>query len=485
MSLDQRKLEELERLRRLRQLRLREETQVNRRFWKYREDPVGFVREVLGENPWSKQREIFQSVLDHKYTTVRSCHDSGKSWSASRVVAWWIASHPIGQSFVITTAPTYTQVRAILWREIHRAHAKGGLPGRLNLTEWLIGNELVGYGRKPADYDSDAFQGIHAPAVLVVIDEASGVPKSLWDAVETVVTSKYSKVLAIGNPDDPSGAFAESHKAGSDWNKIHISAWDTPNFTGEAVDEIASISLLDPAWVEDKKKKWGESSPLYVAKCKGEFPEDSSDSLIPLSWLENARRTKLKPGNTTILGVDVARYGEDETIIVKRQGNVVRLYQHYGYQDTMTTAGKVIQAMYSLGASEIRVDDVGVGAGVVDRLKELKHPVVPLNAGGGADDNTRFQNARAEWYWNLREMFQPNEDTGESNIDLDTDQELFEQLANLKYEVRSNGKIIIEGKDDMKARGMSSPDRADAVMLAFAVAAPPRKKGKFKKIVSW
>lgn len=476
--------ERLAHLRRLRQLKIEEDAQVNRHFWRYKDNPVGFVREVLNEQPWSKQTEILLSIRDNKYTTVRSAHDTGKSWSASRAVAWWLSSRPIGEAFVVSTAPTFNQVKTILWREIHRAHVKGGLPGRLNMTEWLIGDEIVAFGRKPADYDAEAFQGIHAAYVLVVIDEASGVPKVIWDAAETIITSKESRMLAIGNPDDPTGAFADSHAPPSTWNKIHISAFDTPNFTKEPVSEIARISLLDPDWVEDKKKKWGEESPLYVSKVLGDFPEDASDTLIPISWLEMARSQYLMPEEETILGVDVARSGKDETVIVKRNGPVVRIISTVSQQDTMTTTGKIIQEMYRFTAIEVKVDEVGVGGGVVDRLKELEHPVLPLNAGGAASDPKRFLNARAEWYWHLRELFEPDERTGLPNIDIDDDPTLFEQLASIRYEVKSNGKVVIESKDQMKARGLPSPDRADAVMLAFATAAV-KKKGRMKLVSRW
>ena len=141
-----------------------------------------------------------------------SCHDSGKSFIAARIAAWWLASRPIGEAFVVTTAPTLTQVRAILWREIARAHRAGRLPGRLNQTEWYMpvgeGEELVAYGRKPSDWDEDAFQGIHARHVLAILDEAGGVPRSLYTAVETITTSEECRVLAIGNPDHPGTQFA-------------------------------------------------------------------------------------------------------------------------------------------------------------------------------------------------------------------------------------------------------------------------------------
>jgi len=139
---------------------------------RYVDDPVGFINERLGEHLWSKQREVAESVLVNRHTLVKSAHDQGKSFVASRLAAWWIASHEPGEAFVVTTAPSWPQVRAILWREIRRAHRAGKLPGELNQTEWLLDGELVAYGRKPADYDEHGFQGIHARFVLVIIDEA-------------------------------------------------------------------------------------------------------------------------------------------------------------------------------------------------------------------------------------------------------------------------------------------------------------------------
>ena len=201
-------------------------------------DPVVWIREVLGETPWSKQREIAMSVRDNRRTAVQSCHDVGKSFIASRIVSWWIAAHPPGEAFVVTSAPTFQQVRAILWREIGKAHAKGNLIGSTTETEWKIGKELVGFGRKPSDYSPTAFQGIHARYVLVVLDEACGIPESLWDAADTLITNDSSRILAIGNPDDPTSEFAKICQPNTDWHKICISAFDSPNFTGARLADV-------------------------------------------------------------------------------------------------------------------------------------------------------------------------------------------------------------------------------------------------------
>ena len=254
---------------------------------RYQEDPIGWIQAKTHEYLWSKQREILESIRDNRYTAVMSCHDSGKSFIASRAMGWWGDVHPPMEAFVVSTAPTWPQVKTILWRELMRAHTKGGLPGRITLDcHWRLGkrhdSEIIGYGRKPADHDASGFQGIHQKYVLAVIDEAGGVPKVLFDAVDTIVTNKHCRVLAIGNPDDPSSYFREicmNEKLG--WNVIRIDGLETPNFTDEYVPDELRHLLLSKEWVEERKARWGEESPLYASKVRGTFPDTSDDALIP------------------------------------------------------------------------------------------------------------------------------------------------------------------------------------------------------------
>ena len=219
-----------------------------------------WVNNRLGDSLWSKQRDICASVSDHRRTAVRSCHSAGKSFIASRIVSWWIARDKPGHAFVVTSAPTNPQVRAILWKEINRVHAKGNLPGRTNQTEWkleVLGKEeLVAFGRKPSDYDPTSFQGIHAPRVLVVFDEACGMPSLLWEAADSLISNDESKILVIGNPDDASTEFANVCKPGSGWNVIEIAAFDTPNFTGEPMPSHVLKQLAGKTYVEEKRRKW-------------------------------------------------------------------------------------------------------------------------------------------------------------------------------------------------------------------------------------
>jgi hypothetical protein len=432
----------------------------------YESDPVGWAQDKLGLHLWSKQRDIAQSVVDNRRTAVKSCHDSGKSFIASVIAAWWIDVHPPGEAFVVSTAPSYPQVHAILWEEIRNRHKRGKLPGRvLQSDEWKLDDgTLVGYGRKPADTDEHGFQGIHRRYVLVILDEACGIPEQLWTAVEAITTNVDCRILAIGNPDDPNTEFGNVCKPGSGWPVIRISAFDTPNFTDEPVPDALRPLLLAPEWVEDKKRRWGEESPRYTSKVLGDFPDIGEDTLIAPSLIEAAQQRSLEVTIDQRLGVDVARFGTDRTIIMHSQGPVVRCIGSYAKQATTETTGHVVAAARGIiGPYEIRVDGVGVGGGVVDQLLEQGYSVLDMQAGAGAVDREHFLNARAEWYWGLRQLFED----GDIDIDPDDD-EVAAQLGALRYKFTSRGQIQIESKDDMRKRGLPSPDRADAVMLAKA-----------------
>ncbi len=431
-------------------------------------DPVGWTRERLNEFLWSKQCEVAESVRDHRFTTVRSAHGTGKSKVAGTIAAWWLDVHPVGEAFVVTTAPTDKQVKAILWREIGRCHRKGELQGRINLdAEWYVDQELIAYGRKPADHvDADearqAFQGIHAKYVLVVIDEAAGVPKWLWEAVDTLVTNEASRVLAIGNPDDPSTEFAKTHAPASGWNRIHISAFDLPWSTGEEVPEHLHDVLTGETWVEERKKKWGVDSPLYISKVLGEFPEITEDTLITPAMLRKAYETELAGLEAGRIGVDIARLGKDETVVYRNRGGVIRLLDSLGKADTMKTAGKIGQIL-DRWRDEVSavVDVIGIGAGVVDRLRERNYRIVAFDSSNKALQPRRFKNRRSEMWWTVRELI---EDGG---IDLDErDEDLAAELLSIKWEPDSAGRNVVEEKKLTARRLGHSPDRADAMMMS-------------------
>lgn len=436
----------------------------------YKDDPASWVEDKLGESFWSRQHEIAQSVVDNRYTAVPSCHDSGKSYTASRVMSWWIDAHEPGEAFVVSTAPSQTQVEAILWREVGRAHRKGDLVGRITygmVPQWKINQEIVGFGRKPQDLKSKedamaAFQGIHARYVLIVIDEAGGVPKWLFDAVDTLATNESARVLAIGNPDDPSSQFEAICKPGSGWNVLHISAYDTPNFTGEEVDEYVADQLLSQTWVEERAIRWGDTSPLYTSKVLGEFPDISDDTLITPAMVRAAHECDLVGKEKGQYGADIARFGEDETCVYRNRGGCIRLEISKFKQDTMTTADMISAKVEPhKGIVPVVVDADGLGGGVYDRVRQMGLPAVEFRNGAKAHDDKDFANRRSEVYWILRELMEKGE------IDLDPDDlDAANQLQSIKFFSDRHGRIKVESKDEMKERGLKSPDRADAIMMS-------------------
>jgi hypothetical protein len=441
----------------------------------YLDNPAVWINEVLGEHVWSKQAEICRSVVQNKYTAVKACHGPGKSFIASRIGAWWINVHKLGDAFLVTTAPSWPQVQAILWREMRRAHRIGRLPGRITLEcQWYMGEgrsdeELIAMGRKPADYDETAFQGLHARYILIILDEACGIPMSLWNAVKTLATNDNARILAIGNPDDPGTEFAQVCKS-SDWNTITISAFDTPNFTGEQVPEDVAEKLVTPGWVEERRNDWGEGSPLWVSKVEGEFPDISDEYLITPAMIQKGIDTNLSGLDAGRYGADIARFGTDKTTIYRNRGGVIRYVDSWGMTDTMKTTGKIINHMIRhphMKKVPIVVDVVGVGSGVHDRLKEQGFQSIPFSGAERAFRPDKFKNRRAELYWNFRL------ELDQFGYDLDPDDKaLHEQLQSIKWMTDSAGKIQIESKEDMRKRGVKSPDLADAAVYSTAFNTP-------------
>jgi hypothetical protein len=453
---------------------LKIQNRLQRRRWI--SDPAIWIEERLGEATWSKQREICKSVVDNKKTAVPSCFASGKSWLAARIAAWWVDSHPPGTARVVTTASSFSQVKAILWMELGRAHSKGRLLGRLNQTEWYVVNpetgkeELVAFGKKPQDMDPTAFQGIHAPYVLVILDEAAGVPTTLYLAADALVVNDESRMLAIGNPEDGASEFEKICRPGSGWNVIRIRAVDTPNFTNEDVPEPVKQQLLSSSWVEDKRLKWGETSPMWLAKVEAVFPEVRVDGLIPIAWIRAAQERNLTPGTEknpegkpNELGMDVGGGGNKSTV-AHRRGGWCRIIYRGNNPDTMATCGDAIAILDKTGASCLKVDEIGIGRGLVDRARELepRRPVLGINVSMQSKDQEHYINLRAAAWWGIRERFESGD------IDIDpNDEDTVAQLVELRYKRTSRGQIQIESKEEMKRRNIPSPDDADAIMLAF------------------
>ncbi len=437
-------------------------------------DPMQWIDVTLDEFLWSKQRDVMASVRDERKTAVQSCHGIGKSFIASRAAAWWIDAHPPGQAMVITSAPSAHQTRAILWGEIGKAHKRGNLPGyitRGQVPEWVLDGQVVGFGRKPADYvDQDEartqFQGIHARYLLVILDEACGVPQWLWEATETLVTNEASRILAIGNPDDPTSHFAKVCSPGSGWKVLHVSAFDTPNFTDEAVPQDLQDSLVSRLWVDERIREWGEDSPLFTSKVLGEFPDVADDVLITPRMVQAAHQRDLSGNAITDAGrygMDVAELGKDETVIYRNRGGMIRLEDSWRKHDVDISRARTQAILERDRWRPIQVDVVGIGAGVVRPLANQGFKVTPFNGGEAAVDNARFVNRNAEAWWSFREGLEAG------LIDLDEDDlVLASQLQSRRWKLDSSQRRIrLETKEEMRRRGLPSPDRADAAIMSW------------------
>ncbi len=438
-------------------------------------DAAEWARRRLGEVFWSKQREIALALIDHRRVAVHACFNVGKTFIAARLASWWIDTHPTGSAFVVMTAPTARHVRSILMRELRRAHAKGPLRGRVTLDEWRIDGQLVAIGFKPADDDPAAFQGFHAEHVLVIIDEAAGVPKALWDAADSLISNEGSRLLAIGNPDNPRSHFAAVCRPGSGFQVIGISAFDSPNFTGEDVPDELRSSLVSRVWVQEREAEWGTESPLYVARVLGQFPDDAADSVVPMSLVQRCQTDPSTPvveqawsvDSPVELGVDVGA-GVDQTVIFARYGARAQLVWHGRTPDTMDAVGRVVDAIRTTGATAIKIDATGVGLGVADRLIELGRKgaysaqIVPVIMSHAPLDRMRFVGLRDELWWNGRELSE------RQGWDLSgVDEATISQLVSPKYSRDSGGRVRVERKDETRTRLGRSPDDADALLLAF------------------
>jgi len=444
----------------------------------YRDKPVQFIRSILDERPWSIQEHIALAVRDNTNVAVPSCFGSGKDWIAARLGLWWVATGGI----LVATSNSFPQLRDIFWRELRKAHARGVLPGKpTNGTDlrWEVGDAWA-IGRKPDDYDPEGLQGVHGTRVLVIVDEANGVGADLWTATTGLIVNESSRRLAIGNPWNPVGPFFEACRTPT-WNVIPISVFDTPNFTGEPVPDKAQAELVSPFWLEQRRAEGLEGTPWWQAKVLGQFPDTASNAVIPLSWVEAARVRDQVTDARDWAGLDVARFGSDDSVLVEGSGNGPESAHIVHGQDTMVVAG-IGKSYLDRRRGTLAVDVIGVGAGVVDRIRE-QHPPGTLLGVNVADapqhDPELLLNLRAELWWDVRRQLDPattDEPLSLARLDESTYQRLRAELTAPTYRMTSSGKVQIESKEELKARGLPSPDLADAFNLAIHARSRARRR---------
>ena len=464
---------------------LKNETEAFRQ--KIRTDPVFFARRILGRTPWSRQAEVLEAVRDSPRTSVRSCHGIGKTFIAASVMLWFLYAHR--NAIVLSTAPTWRQVVKLIWKEIRNAFRLAKYPLGGNLLPktpelHIINSEWYASGLSTDD--PNRFQGFHSEHILVIVDEAAGVNEPIFEAIEGVLTSTGARLLLLGNPTIIGGTFYNSFKSPL-YRKFHVGAFDSPNFTafGITLDDIASgewsekiggqnlpyPQLITPSWVADRYADWGPESLPWEARVMGNFPKQGENTLIPLAWIEAAmeRWHDMPDGGKPVeIGVDVARFGSDKTVIATRRGQKVMSLQVFPQKSVTESTGLIIDMARQEGTSVVRVDEIGIGGGVVDTLSENMYYDTGVDVSKAPIDKDRFANLRAELWWNLREMLDVDPVRNPEPIGLPPDDNLLAELSSVQYKYNSRGQVQIEAKEDMKKRLGHSPDRADAVVLAFA-----------------
>lgn len=445
-----------------------------------RRNPWGFVARFFGEAPaFPKQQEILEALRDHSEVLVPACHDSSKTFTAARAGFWFLFSNPL-DSIVISTAPTFTQVADQLWREMASAYSKAKFPfgGRLLQTKYELGPKWFATGITSDDPVN--YQGFHASSILVILDEADGIKKEVWNALEGVLTSGNAKLLAIGNPLDPTSQFAMRVKNAMTpkTRVIRISADDVLPYT----DGGRNPFLLQRSWVEDKKIKWGETSSLYLGKVLARWPDQNVDTLIPIPWLMRARGRSVERGILTY-GVDIARFGANRTVRTLIAGNQFLWSRATEREDTVQTATRVISDINHYQPAMTQIDETGVGGGVLDNVRrQLPHAaLIGVNNGGKAQNEVKFANRAAEMWWAVRESFERDQ-IGLSMEDPEAVDELVNDLNRPTYSYNRRQQLLVDkyglprGTSEYglstEERAAASPDRGDSYVLAYTAAKP-------------
>ncbi|MGX1907666.1 hypothetical protein ACWIID_02200 [Streptomyces phaeochromogenes] len=512
--------------------------------------PSGFIEDVLGESVWGKQREIVDAVPFHKRIAVPAGFGVGKTWIAGRLVAWAGAVNAPGTMVIVTTATRFRQVRNQLWPHIRKTVARAGLPGYCDTTQWKMpdqwGNDvLVAYGFTAPETDEAAMQGIHGtPKLLIVVDEAGGIARMIGNGTNNLLTGD-ARMLAIGNPamDDPRSWFEGLCEEGDDPEEpttitISISTFDSPAITRERVPfcndcpdgvpaHSLAIHLPDQEWVDRTIREYGPDHPYVIAKVFAKFPKGGGGLTLPVTWVEAAQTRDdpdgpgwrrlcdlgieketathtVKAGSWVRLGVDVAADGGDEFVISRIVGDAIET-RHTSSgainDDQVLLAEKVLEeiaaaqlladALGSPHAVRVKVDQNGIGHGVVSMLKRWadtgRHQAqivgVMVSESPEQDDpgaQMRPYRKRDEMWLATRGLLQPDPSTGLGRLRLRVDRQTGIQLSTPRLGSNSAGYSVVESKRTMKQRGMKSPDRADAALLAVYEPDPinpPRRRG--------
>lgn len=462
----------------------------------YQTDFQAWKADVLGFRTYEKMQAIGDTCLfgDKKRTMVKSANGTAKSFEVSLMVAWSASVFDPGETVSIISAPSVPQLEKVIFKYLKSHYNRAldrniKLPGRIDESlGWVYdspaGKGWLAFGRKPPEQDAvSVFQGVRSEfgRTNVFFDEAGGMSRQMYTAAEAVLTGADALFVGIGNPDNTGTEFQRAYtdpKLAAEYNLFTISAYDLPTLTGERVypntpegDEMEAkmlASLTQREWVDHKKRIWGENDARYLSKVLGEFPPDSGSVFFGQNVINLAHQTEIEPdGIRPVLGVDIARYGQDESVIYQNRGGNIRLVETWGKADTVATSQRIHDTAQRLGAIEVRVDASGIGGAVFDMLERLPefsnktYLLIGIDGGTSSPDSSRWANTRAYNHDFLRTQMV------DGNIDLDfEDEELKDQLLGVTYKFNSRGAIQITPKDEMKTVMDGSPDRLDACIYA-------------------
>lgn len=427
----------------------------------FHDDPQGYCKAVLGFIPDGWQSNVLGSLKDNRRTAVRSGHGVGKTRLAAAAIHWFMATR--GYPRIRCTANTEKQVMSVLWTELAKIHREAKNKDLFTWTKaryFLNAAPEVHWAEAIAwsEENSEAFAGIHEENVLYIFDEASAISDVIWEVAQGAMTSPNARWLVLGNPTRNQGKFHECHAKNkwqegdtdtSLWRSFTISCFDSPRVTQEYIHEI--------------EREYGKDSDPYRVRVLGLPPMQEEQQFISVELFETAlyKQIATLPHEPKILGVDVARFGDDKSALVERKGRNAKLVKYLRGQDTMAITGTVINTIEQARKEGepydyVCVDGIGVGGGVVDRLKEQKYDVLDVNVA----EKPRLEdckNLRAELWQRCKDWLAEGHVTEEFRDDLISPQ----------YSFDSNGRLIIERKEDQKKRGLASPDIGDALCLTF------------------
>lgn len=443
----------------------------------YADRPVHFVEDLLHVTPDPKQAAILQSVADNTMTSVRSGHGVGKSAVEAWTVIWFMATRPFPK--IPCTAPTQHQLFDILWAEVSKwLRRNPALEHEFIWTRekiYLRGYPEEWFAVARTATKPDALQGFHADNVLYIIDEASGVSDAIFEPVLGALSTPGARLLMCGNPTQLHGFFYDSHhKNRGAYAAHHIDGRDS--------------SLVNQEFVKTIINMYGEDSDVFRVRVAGDFPLAQDDVLIPLSLIEQSITAGLdyKPDvmpDLIHIGCDVARFGDDQTVIGYKVDTKATFHKKRRGQDTMKTADDLIALGESLlrrykflGKIPVKVDDGGVGGGVVDRLRQIKRndpdrfnwlEIFPVKFGTRIK-HLHYHDSTSYMMGLVKKLLMPHDEDGTVKpieLILPNDDNLVAQLSSRRYSVTENSKIQVESKKEMKKRGLPSPDEADCLLL--------------------